>query len=305
MRTACYALAILTLSSPSFAQVEVNWDVLDGAAPQVASQQPTYKTAAVSVPTKNVQAQPSSVYVVPEMEPEPKAPVAESASALDDKFLGADWSGRANAGFTAQSGNSDTEELTLDAQTTAKWGDVHRAKVKAEYEREKDNNTETVNNQSLEGLYDYFFKPEWFLETNLKWEQDDIAGLDHRINAGLGLGYQPFDTDEFKLKMVLSPTYVDEEYETGDGNSSSALRWALDAEKTIWDGSVTLFHNHEILAPTDEMSEYNLETETGARVPIHKGLIATAQIDHDVDKAAPAGTSENDTKYALKLGYEW
>lgn len=299
--------AVLLFSNAAHAGVEVDWGVLGGEAP--AAKAPAYTQmaqAAQQAPTQAYAQQAAlQPVVISSSQPAVKEKPAPAPRVEEDLFMGAKWSGRANAGFTAQSGNSDTEDLNLDAQTTAKWGKTYRAILKGEYNREKENNAETENNFQIEAIGDYFFRPKWFLEGNIKWEEDDIAGLNRRTNIGLGLGHQPFDSDKFSLKYVLSPTYVSEEYDNGDDNSSAAVRWTLDAEYKIWEDKVALFHNHEILAPTDEMSEYNLETETGARVPIHKGLIASAQVDHDIDKAAPEGSSENDTKYMLKLGYEW
>lgn len=286
-------VAFMCVPTLAFANVEVDWSVLGGApqtyAPQVQPTQPQY---------------PNLTPIVKQAEslttPKTEAVPAEPQTAL----WGAKWSGRANVGATVQSGNSETEALELDAETTAKW-DKHRATAKAEYEREEDNDIKTTDNKSLKLEGDYFYKPKWFANANAEFEQDDIARLDLRSSIGLGLGHQLYDQDDLKLKYIFGPNYLSEETADGESESSLAYNWRFDYEQKFWDGLITLYHNHRILVPADETSSYLVDTNSGVRVPLQKKLVATFEIEHDIDKGAPEGTSEDDTKYGLKLGYEW
>ena len=287
MKKSILIIILLLLNTPAIAQVTVNWDVLGMQDP----------------------ATDHSIPAAPSQDPAPieqQSPVIKAAKIRpQSNFLGATWSGRANLGASLQKGNSDTQNIDADAETTAKWGDIYRAKIAAEYAREEENDNKTVDNRSIEGLFDYFFAPKWFANANIKFEQDDIADLDLRSTYGLAIGHQLYDRDDLKLRYQLGPSYLREERGNGNTEDSLAYSWKLDYEQSVWDDAIRLFHNHQLLVPSDETDRYVLETETGARVPLRKSLIATIQIDHDVDKGAPNGSSQEDTKYGVKLGYEW
>lgn len=243
---------------------------------------------------------------VSEVEP---VDVVDAAPNPDVGLWGAVWSGRANLGATLQDGNSNEKTINADAEVQAEWMDgdkpKHRATIKADYDREEDNGTKTEDNRSVEGLYDYFFAPKWFLDVNAKYEEDEISDLDHRITTGFGLGYQPYKQDDLNLQFILGPSYLREEFANGDTEDSAAIREATEYDQKFWDDLIQLFHEHELLVPTDDTDAFVFESESGVRVPLRKGLVATAEVEYDWDNAPAPGVEEDDTTYALKLGYEW
>ena len=235
----------------------------------------------------------------------PKVTRTEGTPAADDLFWGAKWSGRANIGASLQTGNSEKDAINADAELTAKWGDKHRGKILAEYNRENDDGQITEDNRFLKGTYDYFFSKKWFANSVISFRQDDIDMIDLRTTIGAGLGYQPYESDELNLQFVAGPTYLRTEYEDGDSEDSIAARWAMDYDQKLFDEAIQIFHKHELLTPADDMESFLFDSSSGLRVPLKKGLIATAQVDFDWDNAPEPGVVEDDTLYGLKLGYEW
>lgn len=220
------------------------------------------------------------------------------------RFLNADWSGRVNLGAGLHTGNSDKENFNADGRLSGRWED-HRLILRAEYNWERDEGLTTVNNWSQNSEYDYFFAPQWFLNSHLGFKQDDIAGLDLRTIAGIGLGHQAYESDALNLRYVFGPTILRENYQGESPDTDIALRWALDYDQKFWNGRVQPFHNHLLLVPADETSAFVFESRTGMRVPIHAGIIGTAEIQFDWDNAPAAGATEEDVIYTIKLGYEW
>ncbi len=228
-----------------------------------------------------------------------------TTSAQAQDWLGAKWSGNANLGATIKSGNSDNSALNGDASAGARWED-QRAGIKADFNQEESNDTDTVDNKSISGTYDYFFAPKWFWNVSGGLENDEIALLDLRSIASTGLGYQMFESDNLNLKFVAGPGYIDEDYSTGAGESSATAHWALDYDQKFMEDLFRVFHNHTLLSPFEDMSgAYIFNSKTGVRLPIRAGIIATAELDFDHDHDPAAGTKSTDRVYALKLGYEW
>lgn len=231
----------------------------------------------------------------------------DAVDAAPEINTGVDWSGRANLGASLQTGNTEQDAINADATLKAKWGEneAHRATLKAEYNRETEDDERTEDNKMIEGQYDYFFAEKWFTNTQVSFEQDEIDLIDLRTTAGVGLGYQPYDQDDLHLQFVLGPSYLRTEYEDGDSDDSLAARWALDYDQKVWDEALQLFHEHEFLVPTDDTEDFLFDSKTGVRVPLKKGLVATGEVDFEWDNKPEPGIVEDDTTYAIKLGYEW
>ena len=234
-------------------------------------------------------------------------PVAQvSVEEVSQPILtGAKWSGRVNFGASLQTGNTEKDALLADAEVKAKFNETQRMRLRADYNREKDDGTVTEDNRSIDGVYDHFFKPKWFYNVSAGLEQDDIADLDLRTTLGAGLGYEPYTRDDLNLQMALGPTYLRESFENDATDSSLAARWALDYDQKVLEERFQIFHNHEIFVPSDDTGAFLFESKTGARIPITKGIVATGEIDFDWDNDPAIGVVEDDTKYAVKLGYEW
>ncbi|MAF98784.1 MAG: hypothetical protein CMH26_09125 [Micavibrio sp.] len=260
--------------------------------------QPQY----VAPPVQPIEVQPvTSTYTAP------TAPVSAKTKTSEEGelFLGAKWEGRVNAGASVQTGNTEQDALNLDTTIKAKWQDKHRGTLKAEYNRESENDTTTENNKMVEAQYDYFLQPQWFTNAKLSFEKDQMSNVDLRTTIGLGLGHQAFDQDDLHLQYIIGPSYLNEDYENGDSDNSLALNWSLDYDQKIWDDAFEVFHEHELLIPTDETASFLFDSKSGIRAPLHKGLVATGEVDFDWNNEPPAGTKEEDITYAIKLGYEW
>lgn len=215
------------------------------------------------------------------------------------------WSGRVNFGASLQTGNTEQDAINADATIKAKWNEAHRSTLKAEYNRENEDGDTTEDNKSIEGQHDYFFTPKWFLNGTLGFEQNEIDEIDLRTKAGFGLGHQPYDRDDLHLQYVLGPTYLHEEFASGNREDSLAARWSLDYDQKFWDEVIQLFHEHEFLVPGDDTDAYLFDSKSGVRVPLKNGLVATGEIDFEWDNDPEPGVVEDDTTYGLKLGYEW
>lgn len=222
-----------------------------------------------------------------------------------DTLWGAVWKGRANFGAGLRTGNAEQNSINTDASLSAKWGETHRATLKGALNREKDNGLLTEDNKNLNLAYDYFFKPRWFLNNAAGIESDKIDLIDLRTDIGVGLGHQMFEQDDLNLKFILGGSFLRQEYANRSSDSSMAYKWSLDYDQKFFDDLFQFFHDHKILVPSDDTEDFLVDSATGLRVPLRKGLIATTEVQFDWDNKPEIGAVEDDTIYSLKLGYEW
>lgn len=146
---------------------------------------------------------------------------------------------------------------------------------------------------------------DWFINTNLGFKQDEISNIDLRTTVGAGLGHQAYESENLNLQYILGAAYLRDKYDNGDSEDDIAGTWALDYDQKFFEDYVQIFHNHELFVPIDTNDAFLLESNTGLRVPLKKGLIGTAEMQFDWDNDLAPGATEEDTIYSLKIGYEW
>ncbi len=240
---------------------------------------------------------PQAVPAAQPIETTPDAPEKPS-------LMGAQWSGHINFGASMQTGNTDKKSLSSDMMLRA-VRDKHRVTMKGDYNLAKDSGEKTIDNRSVEGLYDYFYTDKWFINTNLGFEQDTIRELALRSVVGAGIGHQAFQGDDLNLQYIAGLNYLRENFKNAPTENDIALRWSLDYDQRFFDGLFGIFHEHRILAPADEISAWQLRSKTGTRIPIRDGLTGTAKIDYRRDNDPPPDTTKSDTIYKLMIGYQW
>lgn len=257
-------------------------------------------TVSMDVPKDILPAAPEAESVVADI-----MPAAGSADKESSKGLwGALWSGNANLGATLKTGNSETSGINIDAVSKAKWV-KHRAELSVVYNREEDDGNVSVDNRSIAGAHSYFFKEKWFWENALKLEQDDIDQIDLRVRYNSGLGHQFYEQDDLNLKVVAGPGFLYEEFEDGSDESDATLHASLDYDQKFYDDLFRTFHTSDISVPAGDADAFLFQSKSGIRIPLKKGVIASFELGFDWDNDPAAGTTEDDTSYVFKLGYEW
>lgn len=214
------------------------------------------------------------------------------------------WSGRANFGGFVTDGNTDKKAIVLDGLAQAR-DEKNRYTVGAELRYAEDEGEETEDEYMIYGEYDRFFNGPWFAGGRLSYESDDIADLDSRIKVGPYVGYQFYESEPLNLNTRLGINYVSEEFNNGDTEDNIAAAWGVNYDQKVVDDTLQLFYKHDFTVPFDNTDNFLLDMETGVRFPIAKILTGSLQIDFDWDGEPAPGAEEKDTKYSLKLGYEF
>lgn len=212
--------------------------------------------------------------------------------------------GWVNVGVNISSGNTDTEQYHLDAETVARTLE-NRFTLGATFNRTTDSGTETASNATGYGKYDHFLSEQWYTYANALFTRDEFKDLKLRTTLGLGSGYQFFESEPLSLSLEGGLTYVNEDFYHKEDESYPAGRWALDYERLLFGTRLRFFHKHEGLAGLTDVDDLLILSKTGIRAPLGQGLTASAQVDVDWDNTPAAGNDSTDTRYLLNLGYEW
>lgn len=210
--------------------------------------------------------------------------------------------GGINVGFSGTSGNTDTESQHIDAEVVART-EQNRYTAGVEYNREKDEDELTTKNYLGYAKYDHFLSQKWYAYAHTLFEKDEFEDLNLRSTIGLGMGYQFFESEQMNLYLEAGPSYLNEDYETGEDSDTLSGRWALLFDRYLYKDWVQFFHFQEGYQGLEETDNFVFRSKTGLRFPLGERMRSTIQYNFDWNGNPPPDTEEKDTKYIITLGY--
>lgn len=219
--------------------------------------------------------------------------------------LGLKTTGYLRFGSSLQEGNTEKSGMKFQGEVKTDLDKSNRVILRGDFAYAEVDGDVSENNRSFAGIYDHFLNEKWFVSSNAKFKTDKEAELDLQTTLGVGLGYQPYKGDDLNLSLTLGPTYLQEDFETGETEEAITGRWAVDYDQQFFDKRLKLFHNHTILQSFEEGENFQLESTTGASIPITEHFKGIAQMEYDFDNLPATGSERSDTTYSLNLGYEW
>jgi putative salt-induced outer membrane protein YdiY len=213
-------------------------------------------------------------------------------------------SGSINAGVTITEGNTETESIYVDAELVARTS-RNRVTLGGIHREAREDEDKTADNTTVYMKYDYFLTEKWYLLATGTGVKDKFKDLNLRSTAGLGLGYQFFDTPLTKLAFEAGLSYVNDDYKVAEDKDYMAGRWAANFSHHLIKDRLMFFHGHEGLVSLEDADDIFIRSKTGLRLPIVDKLNATLQLNYDWDNSPAEGKKRDDTAYILTLGYAW
>ena len=218
--------------------------------------------------------------------------------------VGLAWRGHVNVAATFTRGNAVNDRVYGEGEVEARARD-YRWSIGAKINRVRDGAGEAVNSWLGDASLDRFIRPGHFLYARGSLEHDPSRDLDVRAALGAGYGWQVAETPERHLSLRGGLDYVHVDRETGGDERYPALGWGLRFEQWLVDRRLKFFHEEEGFWNTRELDDVVLRTKTGVRIPVHKSIDATAQLNFDWDSAPAPGRDTVDTVWLLGLGYKF
>ena len=219
------------------------------------------------------------------------------------------WTGSAVASYMETAGNSVNRNASIMADAMRRSEDT-RTTVDAGYlhsQQESDSGVDetTADNFFFGGKFDYFWSKRFYTYANARYYKDKILELDHRLTAGVGLGYQWIETDNWNIFTELGGTCVDEKYSLLDANDTYiSARGAYRIEKNFGK-RVSLFHSLEILENLDTTSAYLVTADAGARAQITERWFMEGRAMLLYNSEPPAEKEKDDTRYTIGIGLKF
>jgi len=217
---------------------------------------------------------------------------------------GIKWTGRVNLDLEMDRGNTDEDNFDADVET--RFRRRHdRITLRAQYEEDRVDGKDTSLNWKQGSKYDYFLSEKLYTGALLAFEHDKFADLDLRTSVGPHVGYQFFESKELNLDTNVGVLYVDENYDEAEDVDYWSLGWQIDFDWFLVPDRVQFYHRHTGIQSVSDSSNLTIDSWTGFRFPIYRGIVASTEAEVDYDGGAPQDVDKTDTTYRVKLGYQW
>ena len=222
--------------------------------------------------------------------------------------------GRVTSAVEFSRGNTDTDQVNLDLETTLE-SRRDRITVRADYEETSTNiredgggttSTPTADNWQIIGKYDYFLSnPRNYLGVNLGFNSDRFAEVERRSYVGPYFGRKVFTRETLKLDAELGISYVDTDFLLSEDDSYPGVNLNLTGEAFFFDGKLKLYFRQVNLVNLSSFEQSIYRTTMGLRFPLLFGLEAAAEASADYDGGAAEGRDKLDQALKFRIGYTW
>jgi putative salt-induced outer membrane protein YdiY len=203
-----------------------------------------------------------------------------------DSFI--DWT------FSANTGNTNSLNTTLSADSTLRIGD-HRHIGDLTFAREEQNNDRIKQQDLLRYNYNWIFNDPWFVSGAVSFERDPIRELDRRVLTSVGMGRDVWNTPRLLLSLQLGAGYITEEI-AQSSESASVLQWITRYRQDLFNEDLEVYHDNSITHYVSGRDNTIYKTTTGLRYEITDLLYATASLSYDYEtQPAPTATQEDIT----------
>lgn len=231
-----------------------------------------------------------------------EVPLAEIFE-LDEPEKTFKWDSNVELSATFNSGNTDSSNSVLRADTTLRYSD-HRHIGEFSLANESLAGSTTKDKTLLKYNYNWLFRDPWFLSTQLSFEQDPIIQLDQRIILSVGIGRDIWFNPRRELSMQLG-VGGQTEHISSINTDSTVVTWALRYRQEFFADNLELYHNHSVTANISGRTNTSFKTTTGLRFEVTDLLYATLSLDYDYETDPVDGAQNEDTALLLGLGLEF
>lgn len=217
------------------------------------------------------------------------------------------WSLDISAGYSLNSGNSNTQDVNFQVTVARLIEETCRLTAHGEYfwGKKKDEDTgadNTVTDHGLASLQaDLFLIKNGYLYGRSEISFDRMKDLDRRLDNGLGGGYQILKMECAFIDLEAGASYIDSKYDDRTRDHGVFLRLAENGEWKVND-RVALVESVEYKPKCKDFNDYLLNAEAGIRVSLGTNLYFKVSVIDRYDSTPAAGKKRNDVSVIGSLG---
>ena len=223
--------------------------------------------------------------------------LALSTTAMAQDELG--WSGKGALGYVSQSGNADTQTLSIGADAVnnmEKW----RYSLGLKILQSESDDVDTADRFELYGQVDYKVDEKSYWLGTLRYDDDEFSQFESQLTATVGYGRVLVDSESNKLKGEIGlGVRRAEERISGDSDTEAIARGVLGYQH-IFSETASLTNDLLVESGSDNTFVKNI-TALNADIAGDFGLQVAYEIRHNTDVAD--GIDKTDRVSSINLVY--
>ncbi len=211
------------------------------------------------------------------------------------------WSGNGVLGFSATSGNSDTESLNAGL-ALKRESDKWVSDITLDLLRASTDDIDTAERYTLNTKTGYKFDDNDYIYYGTRYDQDKFSGFDYTITTGIGWGHKFYDDEKDRLITELGVGYKTEAIDVDrTENNGAVLLGKLDYMHHFTD----TFKVEDVLVIEAGDDNTFIQNDLGFSFAVSDAFAVKLahQIRHNTD--APAGFRSTDTLISANLVYDF
>lgn len=211
-----------------------------------------------------------------------------------------EWSGHADLGYTAASGNSETSHLDAGfglQYATAPW--THSLELVVL--EEEDSGEDTADRFEAEAKSEYALSEVSYVFGDVIYERDEFGGVRERTSETVGYGRKLLNTDVHTLEAELGIGARQAELQDGTEEEEGIVRVAGYYHRHI---SESASFDQGILVEAGDSNTF-VESETALKLTINGNLYAKLGYTIKYNDTVPADVENTDTYTSVNLSYEF
>jgi putative salt-induced outer membrane protein len=216
--------------------------------------------------------------------------------AQDDEGL----SGQVALGYLATSGNSDSENLSLNFGGDYQ-GEIWHHELEGRAVRAATSGVTTAEAYGLSWQSDRDFGEKSYLFTRAAWDKDKFSGYDQQIREVVGYGRHFIDTDRHELNGEAGVGLRQSDLRTGVSQDDSIVR--LSADYTFQLSETAEFK--QLFGVESGSDNTYTETVTSLSADVWTNLAVVLSYTIKRNSDVPIGTVKKDTFTSVALEYSF
>lgn len=229
------------------------------------------------------------------------------------------WHGSVHVSYESNRGNTYKNAASVLADASRRW-EKDRVTGKAGYYysetgTSKQNKQKDTDRWEVEAQHDHFWATAFYTYENVRYEKDEIAGLDYRVRLGAGAGCQWLEKSvcdnlgTFSFNQEAGLAWINSDYQHKDpdaDDSYATVRYAHHfTYAPKWYTGVEILHNLEYLPQVEDWANYLMKADIGLTTKVFGDFDLLAKIEWDYNSRPSVGRKSSDVRYIVGLGYKW
>lgn len=206
------------------------------------------------------------------------------------------WTGDAELGYVATSGNTQTEIINAKGKVQLlhhKWKHTGIA----EAFNSADHNARTAERYFLSVQSDFHFSERRYIFALLSFEDDHFSGYDHRFNETIGYGQRVLEREKLFVDMEIGPGARQSKLIDSETDNELIMRFAIKLE---WQLTPASSFNQSLYSEVGQDATVNKSVSAlTAKIADNLAMKASWTVKHNSN--APVGVEKRDRETAVTL----